>query len=74
MRQGSSARPLARAYRQAAGHRGAATRAQSIELWHGLRAMSVPTSLVIYDGEGHSIRKPEHQRDQRARWRGSTGT
>jgi dipeptidyl aminopeptidase/acylaminoacyl peptidase len=41
--------------------------AQSIEFWHGLRAMSVPTSLVIYDGEGHSIRKPEHQRDQRER-------
>jgi dipeptidyl aminopeptidase/acylaminoacyl peptidase len=41
--------------------------AQSTEFWHGLRAMGTPTSLVIYDGEGHSIRKPEHQRDQRAR-------
>ncbi|WLI90382.1 S9 family peptidase [Massilia sp. R2A-15] len=41
--------------------------AQSAEFWHGLKAMGVPTSLVIYDGEGHSIRKPEHQRDQRAR-------
>jgi dipeptidyl aminopeptidase/acylaminoacyl peptidase len=41
--------------------------AQSVEFWHGLRAMGTPTSLVIYDGEGHSIRKPEHQRDQRAR-------
>lgn len=41
--------------------------AQSTEFWHGLKAMGVPTSLVIYDGEGHSIRKPEHQRDQRAR-------
>ena len=41
--------------------------AQSTEFWHGLKAMNVPTSLVIYDGEGHSIRKPEHQRDQRER-------
>lgn len=41
--------------------------AQSMEFWHGLKAMSVPTSLVIYDGEGHSIRKPEHQRDLRKR-------
>ncbi|MDB5959250.1 MAG: family peptidase [Massilia sp.] len=41
--------------------------AQSTEFWHGLKAMGVPTSLVIYDGEGHSIRKPEHQKDQRQR-------
>ena len=41
--------------------------AQSTEFWHGLKAMGTPTSLVIYDGEGHAIRKPEHQRDQRAR-------
>lgn len=40
---------------------------QSMEFWHGLRAMGTPTALVIYDGEGHAIRKPEHQRDQRAR-------
>jgi dipeptidyl aminopeptidase/acylaminoacyl peptidase len=41
--------------------------AQSVEFWHGLRAMNVPTSLVIYEGEGHAIRKPEHQKDQRDR-------
>lgn len=41
--------------------------AQSLEFWHGLRAMGTPTKLVIYDGEGHAIRKPENQRDQRAR-------
>jgi dipeptidyl aminopeptidase/acylaminoacyl peptidase len=41
--------------------------AQSMEFWHGLKAMGVPTSLVIYDGEGHSIRKPEHQQDLRRR-------
>jgi dipeptidyl aminopeptidase/acylaminoacyl peptidase len=37
--------------------------AQSLEFWHGLRAMDVPTSLVIYAGEGHGIRAPEHVRD-----------
>ena len=37
--------------------------AQSMEFWHGLKAMDVPTSLVIYDGEGHGIRKPEHKTD-----------
>jgi dipeptidyl aminopeptidase/acylaminoacyl peptidase len=41
--------------------------AQSAEFWHGLRAMGTPASLVIYEGEGHAIRKPEHQRDQRER-------
>jgi dipeptidyl aminopeptidase/acylaminoacyl peptidase len=41
--------------------------AQSVEFWHGLRAMNTPTSLVIYDGEGHALKKPEHQRDLRAR-------
>lgn len=40
---------------------------QSMEFWHGLRAVGVPTALVIYDGEGHAIRKPEHQLDQRRR-------
>ena len=41
--------------------------AQSLEFWHGLRAMGVPSSLFIYDGEGHSFRKPEHQRDLQQR-------
>jgi dipeptidyl aminopeptidase/acylaminoacyl peptidase len=41
--------------------------AQSMEFWHGLRAMGVPSSLVIYDGEGHALRKPEHVRDLRQR-------
>jgi dipeptidyl aminopeptidase/acylaminoacyl peptidase len=41
--------------------------AQSMEFWHGLKAMGVPTSLVIYEGEGHSIREPEHQKDLRKR-------
>ena len=41
--------------------------AQSFEFWHGLKAMGVPTTLFVYDGEGHAFRKPEHQRDLRAR-------
>ena len=41
--------------------------AQSLEFWNGLRAMGVPSSLFIYDGEGHSFRKPEHQLDLRRR-------
>ena len=41
--------------------------AQSFEFWHGLRALGVPTRLVVYEGEGHALRKPEHQRDLRAR-------
>ena len=41
--------------------------AQSFEFWHGLRAMGVPASLVVYEGEGHALRKPEHLRDLRAR-------
>jgi dipeptidyl aminopeptidase/acylaminoacyl peptidase len=41
--------------------------AQSFEFWHGLKAMGVPTALLVYDGEGHAFRKPEHQRDLRAR-------
>lgn len=44
--------------------------AQSVEFWHGLRAMGTPVSLVIYDGEGHGIRKPEHQNDLRKRMLG----
>ena len=36
---------------------------QSMEFWHGLKAMGVETSLVIYDGEGHGIRAPEHVKD-----------
>ncbi|HAT29810.1 MAG TPA: S9 family peptidase, partial [Janthinobacterium sp.] len=41
--------------------------AQSVEFWHGLRAMGTPVSLVIYDGEGHALRLPEHRRDLRRR-------
>lgn len=37
--------------------------AQSMEFWHALKALNVPTSFVVYEDEGHAIRKPEHQQD-----------
>jgi dipeptidyl aminopeptidase/acylaminoacyl peptidase len=40
---------------------------QSVEYWHALQAMHVPVSLVIYPGEGHGIRQPEHALDARRR-------
>jgi dipeptidyl aminopeptidase/acylaminoacyl peptidase len=36
---------------------------QSQEFWHGLKTCGVPTELVVYAKEGHSIAKPENQRD-----------
>jgi dipeptidyl aminopeptidase/acylaminoacyl peptidase len=40
---------------------------QSVEYWHALKEMNVPTSLVIYAGEGHGIRAPENVIDLRKR-------
>ncbi|MBV9407986.1 MAG: S9 family peptidase, partial [Candidatus Eremiobacteraeota bacterium] len=36
---------------------------QSQEFWHALQTLGVPTSLVIYAGEGHGIRDPKNVRD-----------
>ena len=36
---------------------------QSYEFWHGLKTLGVKTQLVIYPGEGHAVRKPEHVQD-----------
>jgi dipeptidyl aminopeptidase/acylaminoacyl peptidase len=36
---------------------------QGYEFWHALKALDVPTELVIYPDEGHAIAKPAHQRD-----------
>ena len=36
---------------------------QGYEFWHALKALNVPTELVIYPEEGHAISKPAHQRD-----------
>ena len=36
---------------------------QSFEFWHALKTLGVHTSLVVYPGEGHSFRNPDHRRD-----------
>ena len=36
---------------------------QSYEFWRALQRFHVPTQLVVYPGEGHVIRRPEHRRD-----------
>jgi dipeptidyl aminopeptidase/acylaminoacyl peptidase len=40
---------------------------QSVEYWHGLKDMGVPTSLVIYPDEGHGIRGAANAADVGAR-------
>ena len=40
---------------------------QSIEWWNALKAMGVPTSLVIYPGEGHKYSNPASDQDSSAR-------
>jgi dipeptidyl aminopeptidase/acylaminoacyl peptidase len=40
---------------------------QSTEYFNALKAMNVPTSLVIYPDEGHGIRAPDHVADMRRR-------
>jgi dipeptidyl aminopeptidase/acylaminoacyl peptidase len=37
--------------------------AQSLEFWHALKELGVPTTLVIYEDEGHEMQIPEHLRD-----------
>ena len=37
--------------------------AQSIEFWNGMKAAGAPVSLVIYPGEGHGVRMPDHTQD-----------
>ncbi len=36
---------------------------QSREFWHALKTLGVETQLVVYAGEGHAIRQPDHRRD-----------
>jgi dipeptidyl aminopeptidase/acylaminoacyl peptidase len=42
---------------------------QSFEHWHALKVLGVPTQLVVYPDEGHSLRKPANQRDVETRAR-----
>jgi len=37
---------------------------QSYEFWHALKALNVPTQLIVYPGEGHMFIKPENQADR----------
>jgi len=37
---------------------------QSYEFWHALKALGVPTKLIIYPGEGHMFIEPKHQVDR----------
>jgi dipeptidyl aminopeptidase/acylaminoacyl peptidase len=36
---------------------------QTQEFWHALKSLNVPTSIMIYPGEGHILRHPEHAAD-----------
>jgi dipeptidyl aminopeptidase/acylaminoacyl peptidase len=40
---------------------------QTQEFWHALKALGVPTSIMIYPGEGHGLREPAHVADASAR-------
>jgi dipeptidyl aminopeptidase/acylaminoacyl peptidase len=40
---------------------------QTQEFWHALRDLHVPTSMVIYPGEGHGLRDPAHLEDAQQR-------
>ncbi|PYX76735.1 MAG: S9 family peptidase [Acidobacteria bacterium] len=36
---------------------------QSFEFWHALKTLHVPTSMVVYAGEGHQFHAPENRLD-----------
>jgi dipeptidyl aminopeptidase/acylaminoacyl peptidase len=36
---------------------------QTQEFWHALKDLNVPTSIMIYPGEGHGLRDPAHSAD-----------
>jgi dipeptidyl aminopeptidase/acylaminoacyl peptidase len=40
---------------------------QTQEFWRAMKAMGVPTSIMIYPGEGHGLRDPQHIADAQAR-------
>jgi dipeptidyl aminopeptidase/acylaminoacyl peptidase len=41
--------------------------AQTQEFWHAMKAMNVPTAIMIYPGEGHGLRDPKNLEDARQR-------
>jgi dipeptidyl aminopeptidase/acylaminoacyl peptidase len=40
---------------------------QTQEFWHALNELGVPTSFVVYPGEGHGLRDPAHVSDAQVR-------
>jgi dipeptidyl aminopeptidase/acylaminoacyl peptidase len=40
---------------------------QTQEFWHALKTLGVPTAIMIYPGEGHGLRDPDHIADAIAR-------
>jgi dipeptidyl aminopeptidase/acylaminoacyl peptidase len=40
---------------------------QTQEFWHALKTLGVPTSVMIYPGEGHGLRDPDHVADAMSR-------
>jgi dipeptidyl aminopeptidase/acylaminoacyl peptidase len=36
---------------------------QTLEFWHALKTLGVPTSIMIYPDEGHGLRDPAHAAD-----------
>jgi dipeptidyl aminopeptidase/acylaminoacyl peptidase len=36
---------------------------QTVEFWHALKALGVPTAVMIYPGEGHGLRDPADAED-----------
>jgi dipeptidyl aminopeptidase/acylaminoacyl peptidase len=40
---------------------------QTQEFWHAMKALNVPTSIMIYPGEGHGLRDPDHIADSHSR-------
>jgi dipeptidyl aminopeptidase/acylaminoacyl peptidase len=36
---------------------------QTQEFWHALKTLGIPASIMIYPGEGHGLRDPEHSAD-----------
>jgi dipeptidyl aminopeptidase/acylaminoacyl peptidase len=40
---------------------------QSLEFWHALKTLGVPTQLVVYPGEGHAIARKDDRLDIIAR-------
>jgi len=36
---------------------------QTVEFWHAMKTVGVPTAIMIYPGEGHGLREPAHAQD-----------